>query len=494
MLQEHLEQTSKKPLPVVIIGNGPSGICLSYLLSGNIPYIRRHVVHPNPILQRKLEEAPHVSILDQDLEYLSEGLEGRSSSPVALLFDALLRPDTDFGGNAEPLLSWCHQPERAVPHLVLGKNFPGGAWHSIEGSMFTLSRGDWMALPDLQFKDWLSKKKRGFRSNRATAGDIVQYYQYYVARKGLKKNFLCGTAVTSVKKLGVDSNSGYIDQDSREVSGWNSCEDPPTDDPDSGSLFQVDGFVTTPDGTESFSLYAENVVLATGTYDSPSWLGVKGEHLPFIHHSLSALEEAVKNQEITPMSDPILIVGAGLSAADAILLAHHCNIPVVHAFRRRVSDPALIFNQLPKTMYPEYHKVHQMMEEQALTSPGPYECYISLPEHHVLSFTEDKKCILRDKNHHQKVHKISMAFVLIGSNPNLSYLPNNGMDVAVDCDQPVSSKRNPIDVDPFTYESIHEKGLYAIGPLAGDNFVRFVQGGALAVAGSVLKKVNKNPP
>ncbi|KAJ7312032.1 hypothetical protein JRQ81_006363 [Phrynocephalus forsythii] len=183
MLHEHLGQTSKKPLPVVIIGNGPSGICLSYLLSGNVPYIKRHAAHPNPILQRKLEEAPQTSILDQDIEYLSEGLEGRSSSPVALLFDSLLRPDTDFGGTADSLLSWWHQPEKAVPHLVLGKNLPGGAWHSIEGSMFTLSRGDWMALPDLQFKDWLGKKKRSFRNNRATAGDIVQYYQYYVAKK-----------------------------------------------------------------------------------------------------------------------------------------------------------------------------------------------------------------------------------------------------------------------------------------------------------------------
>ncbi|XP_053126360.1 oxidative stress-induced growth inhibitor 1 [Hemicordylus capensis] len=496
MLHMHLEQNSAKPLPVVVIGNGPSGICLSYLLSGNIPYVRRNSVHPNPILQRKLEETPEVSVVDQDVDYLSEGLEGRSSSPVAILFDSLLRPDTDFGGAAESVLTWWHQPDRAVPHLVLGKNLPGGAWHSIEGSMFTLSRGDWMELPDLEFKDWMSRKKRGFRNNRATAGDIVQYYQYYVAKKGLKKNFLCETLVTSVKKLSLDEGSSYKHQTSRDSScEWNFLEKPKDGSPtDSGSLFQVDGLVTTISGTQPFSVHAENVVLATGTYDSPSWLGVKGEQLPFVHHTLSALEEAMKNKEIGMMSDPVLIVGAGLTAADAILFAHHCNIPVIHAFRRRVNDPALIFNQLPKNMYPEYHKVHQMMKEQAVPCPGPYEGYLSLPEHHIVSFTEDRKCIFHDKKGHQKMYNISMAFVLIGSNPNLSYLPNNGMDLAVDCDQPVSSKRNPIDVDPFTYESVHEKGLYAMGPLAGDNFVRFVQGGALAVASSLLKKANKNPP
>ncbi|XP_044290084.1 oxidative stress-induced growth inhibitor 1 [Varanus komodoensis] len=496
MLHTQLEHRPAKPLPVVIIGNGPSGICLSYLLSGNVPYVRRDSVHPNPILQRKLEELPEVSILDQDLEYLSEGLEGRSSSPVALLFDSLLRPDTDFGGTAESVLTWWHQPERAVPHLVLGKTLPGGAWHSIEGSMFTLSQGEWMGLPDVPFKDWLSKKKRGFRNNRATAGDIVQYYQYYVAKKELRKNFLCGLLVTCVKKLSVEPGSGCRAQDSGD--GSSPCTLPETlqahHQEENGTLFKVEGLVTTVGGTQPFSIYAENVVLATGTYDSPSWLGVPGEHLPFVHHTLSALEEAVKSKEMGMMSDPILIVGAGLTAADAILFAHHCNVPVIHAFRRRVNDPGLIFNQLPKTMYPEYHKVHQMMKEQAIPCPGPYECYTSLPEHHVVSFTEDRKCIFSDKNGHRKMHNISMAFVLIGSNPNLSYLPNNGMDLAVDGGQLVSSKRNPIDTDPFTYECVHEKGLYAMGPLAGDNFVRFVQGGALAIASSLMKKADKHPP
>lgn len=53
------------PAPPVSAGNGPSGICLSYLLSGHIPYVKPGAIHPNPLLQRKLTEAPGVSILDQ---------------------------------------------------------------------------------------------------------------------------------------------------------------------------------------------------------------------------------------------------------------------------------------------------------------------------------------------------------------------------------------------------------------------------------------------
>lgn len=65
----------------------------------------------------------------QDLEYLCEGLEGRSSNPVAVLFDSLLLPDSDFGLDRVSPLEWRYEPEHAIPHLVLGKGPPGGAWH-----------------------------------------------------------------------------------------------------------------------------------------------------------------------------------------------------------------------------------------------------------------------------------------------------------------------------------------------------------------------------
>ncbi|XP_074256763.1 oxidative stress-induced growth inhibitor 1 isoform X1 [Saimiri boliviensis] len=477
--KDHLGASSSEPLPVIIVGNGPSGICLSYLLSGYTPYVKPDAVHPHPLLQRKLTEAPGVSILDQDLDYLSEGLEGRCQSPVALLFDALLRPDTDFGGNMESVLTWKHQAEHALPHLVLGRNLPGGAWHSIEGSMVTLSQGQWMGLPDLEVKDWLQKKRRhtpapgteprsqrGLRNSRATAGDIAHYYRDYVVKKGLGHNFVSGAVVTAVE--------------------WRT--------PDPSPLFQVSGFLTGDQGRQPFLLWARNVVLATGTFDSPARLCVPGEALPFVHHELSALEAATRVGAVTPASDPVLIIGAGLSAADAVLFARHYNLPVIHAFRRAVDDPGLVFNQLPKMLYPEYHKVHQMMREQSILSPSPYEGYRSLPGHRLLLFKEDCQAVFQDVEGVEKVFGVSLVLVLIGSNPDLSFLPRAGADFAVDPDQPLSAKRNPIDVDPFTYQSTRQEGLYAVGPLAGDNFVRFVQGGALAVASSLLRKETRKPP
>lgn len=306
--------------------------------------------------------------------------------------------------------------------------------------------------------------------------------------KRLQDNFVSGAIVNSVVKLNK-SEENLPEKDNI----WERSE-LQTDRPEDKSIFQVSGSIMNKSGIkQNFSVFAENVVLATGTFDSPLRLGIQGEDLPFVSHQISALEEAVKAKIVHQDSDPVLIIGAGLTAADAILLAHHYNIPVIHAFRRRVNDQALIFNQLPQVMYPEYHKVYQMMKEQSVFQGGPYEGYMSLPEHHAVRFSDNKKCIFKDKYGQHKAFNVSMTLILIGSNPNLSFLPKNGKQLALDNEKPVSSKRNPLEIDPFTYECLQEKGLYAVGPLAGDYFVRFVQGGALAVASSVLKS-QKRPP
>lgn len=291
-----------------------------------------------------------------------------------------------------------------------------------------------------------------------------------MSQKGLSHNFVSGALVTDVE-MGTPE---------------------PTDP---SPLFRVSGILTTKaQGQRPFSLWARNVVLATGTFDSPARLGIPGEALPFVHHELSALEAATRAGTVTPASDPVLIVGAGLSAADAVLYARHCGLPVIHAFRRRVDDPGLVFNQLPKMLYPEYHKVHQMMREQSAPSPSPYEGYRSLPQHRPLFFKEGRQAVLCDPNGQDQVLSVSLVLVLIGSHPNLSFLPGAGANLTLDPEQPLSAKRNPIDVDPFTYESTRQEGLYALGPLAGDNFVRFVQGGALAAASSLLQKEIQKPP
>ncbi|XP_061688300.1 oxidative stress induced growth inhibitor 1 [Syngnathoides biaculeatus] len=483
------ETVSGEILPVVIIGNGPSGICLSYLLSGHTPYLSPGASHPNPLLHSKLAEQPGLSLLEQDLEYLCEGLQGRSSNPVAVLFDSLLLPDGDFGADHTSPLEWRYEPERAVPHLVLGKGPPGGAWHAMEGSMLTLSLANWMELPALKLKDWMKDKRRNVRNDRATPAEIASYYQHYVTQMSLGHNFACGTTVTSVTWRPPDcrESRGFWRVEGVQSGGG---EDLADDSP----VEQV-----------PFSLLARNVVLATGTHDIPARLGVEGESLPYVCHSFWELEGAISRGELDESSDPVLVVGAGLTAADAVLAARHLNAPVYHAFRRAVGDPGLIFNQLPKMLYPEYHKVHQMMTQQQhqpsspldssssppsfSTSSSSYSGYLSFPCHRVVSFRPDRKCVLQSDTGRRTVVQVSKALVLIGAHPNLSFLPERGRPLGVYPGEPVTCRRNPIDADPFTNRVLGAEGpgMYAMGPLVGENFVRFLKGGALAIASDIAK-------
>ena len=76
---------------------------------------------------------------------------------------------------------------------------------------------------------------------------------------------------------------------------------------------------------------------------------------------------------------------------------------------------------------------------------------------------------------------VSLTVVMIGSRPDLTFLNNEGRDLGVVPKWPIDSKHNPVDVDPFSYQCTHEPGLFAMGPLMGDNFVRFGIGGALGI-------------
>ncbi|TMS11310.1 Oxidative stress-induced growth inhibitor 2 [Larimichthys crocea] len=470
-----LPQEHPPTVPVVIIGNGPSGICLSYLLSGYKPYLDTATVHPNPILYRKLQETKHLPITEQDLEYLSEGLEGRSRNPVAVLFDTLLHPNADFGYEFPPVLQWRRDKQQHIPHLVLGRATPGGAWHAMEGSMLTISLGIWMELPGVNYRDLTNGKRRDVTSDRATPEEISSYYRNYVKLKGLKKNFVDNTYVTSVQKLcrgheGEGLENGHTDQgdggegnDGNQGFEGNGVEC--LNNGGGGALWEVRGYQQVQNDTHvPFSLFAENVVLATGASDSPVRLNVEGEDLPFVFHSISDLGLALSRRKLDMNSDPVLIVGAGLSAADAVLYACNSNIRVLHVFRKNVDDQDLIFKQLPKTLYPEYHKVYNMMCSQTYTNVAPsstsnrpqavsiatsvcakmcpkpqlaagnmagnasvnlFPDYTSFPEHCVVSFQSDKKCLLQGNNS-LKAFKISMVLVLIGTNPKFVLLEGTG--------------------------------------------------------------------
>lgn len=159
--------------------------------------------------------------------------------------------------------------------------------------------------------------------------------------------------------------------------------------------------------------------------------------------SLRDLEEKLKEDFARLQKDPLLIVGSGLSAADAILLAQKYHIRVIHVVRRHVNDPELIFNKLPKKIYPEYSRIYEQMlhnkynnnnsnnantvsshqdednhfnsmNSVAFTPPHPHSSssntenqspdakYVLYDEHQVKYFTSKRTCVIA---HVQSDHK-----------------------------------------------------------------------------------------
>lgn len=127
-------------LHVNISGNGPSGICLSYMLAGNWPYYTGEPHPGDEMLTARLANGSSSAGLAGStrwgLESLSNGLEGRSGGkPLSLLVDHLQHPCTDAGLDLPPLLAWLPPnstsetaEHKVFDHVVLGKGPPGGAW------------------------------------------------------------------------------------------------------------------------------------------------------------------------------------------------------------------------------------------------------------------------------------------------------------------------------------------------------------------------------
>ena len=324
--------------------------------------------------------------------------------------------------------------------------------------------------------------------NRATITDVCNYYMSFVKEKKLDDNFLDYHVVTSVQKVYHTNKTAHDEtgetepccasmskhQYHWEVRGYRLVS------PCEGEGIELETV------REDFCIKALSVVVATGTFDFPNKLGIQGENQPYVSHSLHELESVINNEQLSTNPDPLLVVGAGLSAADAILMALQQHVPVVHVFRRGANDSSQILKKLPKNMYPEYHEIHSLMK-------GAHEnpLYKAFPEQDVVELTDDKRALIRPhKKMGEEISSFSVSHVaiLIGSRPDLSYLPRGGRDLGVMKRYSIENKHNPIDIDPYTYQCVNEPGLFAMGPLVGDNFVRFGLGGALGITHYIFNR------
>lgn len=335
----------------------------------------------------------------------------------------------------------------------------------MDGGILTISLGSWMELPDLTFKEWDSSKPRMPHGtpncqNRVSVQRVAQYYHDYVNLKGLRPYFRNYAQVHSVTPLELDSGGAENGKGA-----------------ESNHLWEVRG-VDIETGM-CFRFVTPHVVLAAGHYDAPRLLDVPGEDLPFVSHDLGQLEVLLRDTRSS--ISKLLVVGSGLSAADAVIAARFHGVDVCHVFRKKVDDRDLVFNQLPRSMYPEYHKVHRMM-----SASEHYPGYKAYGNSQIRCIHEDGRVELDSG---LEILGVSHVLVLIGAHPNLEFLPCGGRQLGLLPGQPVDCRANPVQIDPYTHETLALKGVFALGPLVGDNFVRFLQGGALAVTARIWRSL-----
>lgn len=640
---------------VVVIGNGPSGISLSYMLSGNWPYWIPEKVqkHPDEMLKARLNYADeNKSLVEQDLVVLAEGLDGRSNNPVSLLLDSLEHPCADLGLELPSMLEYKYDANKQIDHIVLGQGRPGGSWHRMDPNLRTLSLAGWMSLPGLSFGDWeavqqqkktdsstilqnaiinktncpkclklraaiqlhnvkndeilesynnnefkpeslyckctrkiwtsrnnttndenasffdtnlesirspprrnLSLKRQVSKEvqTRALVSRVAEYYEDYVHRMNLDRFFMYNKTVTSIAPMSGDSISS---------------------DRFPGARWIVSGIEETT--RRPFYFVCKNVVLANGVSDLPNRLGLRGEqqriNKAWVKHELRELETALEkmSEKERKKLKPVLIVGAGLSAADAVTICRSSDIEVIHVYR---SKSVGLDRSLPESVYPEYHEVHRMMKDPNQI----YYCYTPVPEHTILKLTTDAfGChLVTVKNVNTletTTYEVSFCAILIGARPNLRFISginkhptrkilplkcayphaeqyqnhmtrklawlknlcekcknfnicdwkipieycqrvnnqsnaqicecnrsktnddstrvcqfdDSGIGLGIEPSKPIDSKTNQIEVDEYTNEVQRmPKGIFAMGPLVGDNFVRFIPGGALAITSTL---------
>lgn len=487
----------------------------------------------------------HNCYLLQDLSYLADGLEGRSSNPVALLFDTLNHPGVDIGDKQPSSLVWRHHENKCISHVVLGKGRPGGCWGKMEDSLQTLSRGEWLELPMLSYDQWLAKHKPSApRTIRATASDISQYYSSYIEEMKLNNCFQSGAMIINLtpftaKEINGSNVIGLKRKPNLVLPGAKRSPEKPKlnktppvsptnsissdssiesvvskNSDDSGcccpwkqyaSMSISDKPQCNKNGTISniqncqrneyswklrgwcskyskcFNICAKTVVLACGTNDQPNMLGVPGEDLHFVKHYFSTAELT----QLSSQSKPVIVVGSGLSAADAVILLLEQRVPVCHVFHKSAADAASPFATLSPAAYPEYTRVFRLVTGKISDS-----CYHSYSQHVVNSFSEDGKCQISnvDKTVTQTLD-CSVVLVMIGGHADLNFIspeiPISGIDPT---NKFIHPKSNPLSVDPYTFAVSGVENMYAIGSLTGDNFVRFVLGSALGVANHLISK------
>uniref|UniRef100_A0A7E4V9X4 Pyr_redox_2 domain-containing protein n=1 Tax=Panagrellus redivivus TaxID=6233 RepID=A0A7E4V9X4_PANRE len=417
---------------VIIIGNGPAGLSLSTFLSGWLPYYDVNYPHPDARLHDRLAQNATTSLLDQDLSWFEEEFAeiiNPSVRPVAFLIDMLMRPP-----HGHSCLQYVYCPERALAHVVIGATEFGGSWTTYDDEMATVSLANWLDLPGFSVSQWLEGKPL---VARLPAGVIREYMKAYVTVMNIESKIRPNTHIETVTKC-HDSTTGM---DYYTVSGYNSENKP-------------------------YSMRCRQVILACGQ-SIQRHLEVPGESLNTnIVYDVASMKKYLHSEQ-TFMNNTgrVVVVGDGISAADAITHCLNNNLPVVHVMRR--SDAQLrstMLSKLTPSVYPEYARAYKLMIGKEINKIYTRQTQSIITE---VSYSEATVSTPKGLT---KV-PFDLLVVCIGRQSELSFLPEK---VEFNAD----------------YRCFNDRHMFAVGSVAGDHFIRYLVGGCLQVGAALFKEHN----
>jgi hypothetical protein len=312
-------------------GNGPAALILSYTLHGNIPQYAPSPSHPDPLLHTKLIEYP--DLLHLDIARLTEHFEASQFSystqalPVNVLLDTLIRPngDTDDLEKSTNVI-WTHQPERAIPHLVIGNTIsPGGQWvdNPVQAShdIGTLSYAGMLSLPGYSFAEHYRRTTGSELPpfTRPSRRQVTDYFRHYPHRVHIDDAIHCGETVA--------------------------------------------GITRTPEGfhIKSHGLSCKHLVLASGVFS---------ELIPAQPRLQPLLHLPGPSAQSNSPDASLLVVGSGFSAAD-VITSSPPDQKIIHIYKWAPSTSPSPLRACHQQAYPEYAGVYRRMKQaaQAITNP-----------------------------------------------------------------------------------------------------------------------------
>lgn len=488
----------------LVVGNGPSALILSYILHGHIPYYDAvtYGPHPDPRLHDLLlpysakskSQPSSQSLLDAVtdkavIDYMQNVHSFFSADvlPVNLLLDTLIAEDElSFIDLSEKRsrVCWEFTRARAVSHLVVGSaSRPGGQWESfvVDGEDdLALSYSEMLSLPGYPFTQWYkdtygSGVEVPLRPRRA---DVALYYARYPSVVDIDATVRSNCVVSRVTRI---QPRGFLVEYSSSSSPLSSTR-----------------------------VLCDNLVLASGIFESPLTtrdLPRSRSSSPF--NDLHTSQLARSTPDITPQwtespcssvssscslsmtcssqtscdidadhADPVLVIGTGVSAADAINRTPR----VIHIYKWHNDKGApCSFRKFPKELYGEYVKVFERMRAAVARADhvDTNSAYVGLPNAQLLEFNpKTHTADIQLANGSVMTLKVSCVMQYTGRSSSLAFL-----DALVVPDLDTTS------ITKLTIRSQYKNTLpeiapnvYAMGSLTGDSLVRFLLGSSVWVA------------